>query len=366
MDIYGVPGFGKWQSKKSSGAWEDFPSTLVADIDRAHMTTKHDYTFTLRHQNAGLREGDPCELHYKIDFHSMTQICVEHPERKRSVRQVDCKDVILTPILQTAILNAEKQAYEDCGDKLLALKKRMERLGGSSGAFDQLWQWMAHEAPIIIQVKLGRKGGPGAEDMVDVFMKDVGKRYRNMFELASGAGRGCTDTGSRSSWERRMYGDTYHREVEPGDRPKYGCLNMTNDPQGVPLATQYGSSYLVLKNSLRWRCTFTSRDSARDSSTLATTRQFAKFLADGAEGASDVELQKIWLHDGQTIDEYREVQIHGPVRFDYDVEKLVVDNDLPESVKSKCRRWGQRDGFAVEFLPVHATRKGDSKDGGNM
>lgn len=202
--------------------------------------------------------------------------------------------------------------------------------------------------------------------MVDLLMKDGGKLYRNMFELAAGSGRGSTDRGSRASWERRMYGETYAKEVEPGERPKYGCLNMTNDPKGVPNATQYGSSYFVLKNSLRWRCTFTSSDSSNRRCHLATTRQFAKFLADGAEGASDVELQKIWLHDGQTIEEYREVQIHGPVRFDCDVEKLVVDNDLPESVKSKCRQWGQRDGFAVEFLQVHAHRKDSSKDGGNM
>jgi len=187
-----------------------------------------------------------------------------------------------------------------------------------------------------------------------------------MFELAAGAGRGSTDQGSRASWERRMFGEAFAKEVKSEERPKYGCLNMTNDPQGVPNATQYGSSYLVLKNSLRWRCTFTSRDSAKGSCQLATTRQFAKFLAEGAEGTSDEELLKVWKHDGQSIADYREVQIHGPVRFDCDVEKLVVDDELPESVKSKCRKWGERDGFAVEFLKVHATRKGSSKDGGNM
>merc|ERR1719330_1358659 len=159
-----------------------------------------------------------------------------------------------------------------------------------------------------------------------------------------------------------MFGSEFADHVEPADRPKYGCLNLANDPMGVPNATQYGSSYLVLKTDLRWRCTFTSQDSSAANSQLATSRQCAKFLSE----ASDEELLKIWKHDGQTIEEYREVQIHGPVRFNRDVAKLVVDSDLPESVKSKCRAWARRDGFEVEFQKVHAHRKGGTDDGGPM
>jgi len=263
-------------------------------------------------------------------------------------------------VQQNAIKHAEEQAYRDCGDKVRQLKTKIKSLTGSDAAFDNLWSWMAHHVPIIIQVKLGQKAD--LRYMVDLFMADSEKLYRNMFELAAGAGRGSKDKGARGEWEKRMFGVEYHNKVNNEERPKYGCLNLTDDPKGVPNATQYGTSYLVLKPSVRWRCTFTSRDSCHDASQLATSRQCAKFLAE----CSDAELLKIWRHNGETIADYREVQIHGTVCFSRDVAKLVVDKDLPASVKSKARAWGSRDGFSVEEKEVHATQKSSTSDGGPM
>lgn len=366
-----APGFGTWQSKTQCGEWQEFPATLVRDLDRYYefdfkCHQQNDFTFKLRHANAGLREGDPEELTYRIDFSAMTQVCVENPDRRRSIRRRDL-DVRLTPIQQSAILNLEQHAYEKCGDEILKLRERTKRITGRATAFSELEAWLRHEAPIIIHVKLGEKAD--GRDQVDVYMNDADKQYKNMFEV--GSGRGCTNQGVRKSWERRMFGDTYDKNVKDHERPKYGCLNVTSNPAGVENATQYGCSYLVLKNSVRWRCTLTSRDSDSARAEVATFRQFAKFLKDDHSwGADDSDLLKICKHQGENIKEYREVQIHGPVRFNHDVEKLCVVKSLHPSVKKKCEAWAARDGFKVEYVDGHDSRRGASSrreiDGGNM
>jgi len=50
-------------------------------------------------------------------------------------------------------------------------------------------------------------------------------------------------------------------DAAPFSRCKYGVLNVTNDPQGLRACSQYGSSYLLLRN-VRFRTTFSASDSA--------------------------------------------------------------------------------------------------------
>jgi len=363
----GAPGFGVWQSRTHNGEWEEFPATLVQDVDRYYECDflhghKNEFTFKLSHANAGLRRGDPEELTYRIDFAAMTQVCVERPDRIREIRRRN-PNLNLTEAQQLAILHLERNAYENCGDEMLKLQERVKRITGRATAFKELEQWLKHDAPIIIHVKLGEKRD--GRDQVDLYMNDKDKKYRNMFEVED-SGRGCTDHDRRKGWERRMFGKTYDH-VQNHERPKYGCLNLTGDPNGVPKATQYGASYLVLKNTVRWRCTLTARDSAKESAEVATFRQFAKFLKDDHSwGADDDDLRKICEHQGEKIEDYREVQIHGPVRFNIDIEKLCVVRQTAESVKKKCEEWGQRDGFKVEYIDGHDGRLGYGRDGTNI
>ena len=45
------------------------------------------------------------------------------------------------------------------------------------------------------------------------------------------------------------------------ERVKYGVLNVINDANGVQCCSQYGDSYLQLKD-VRLRCTFAAKDSS--------------------------------------------------------------------------------------------------------
>jgi len=360
-DEKGVPGFGLWQSKPATSDWQDFPTTLVADLDWAYTvyersgkrSDKAEYTFKLSQSNMGLREGDPEELSYTINFSTMKQICVQNPGRERDVRKIKRRDVRLSRSQEVAIHYLEKAAYTDCGAEVRKLKARVEKLTECSEAFDRLWVWMRDAVPILIHLKLGMR--EDGEYQIDRFMRDPKRQYRNLFEV--GEGRGSTDRSVRSAWERRMFGPVYDRMVKVDERPKYGCLNLTDAPSGVEAAIGYGTSYLVLKPSVRWRCTMTSADSAVSNSIVATTRQFAKFMGDNAFGMSDSDLLKVCRHRGEQISKYREVQIHGTVCFDRDVEKLCYDSRLPSAVVDKCREWAARDGFTTEAMTAHASAR---------
>jgi hypothetical protein len=67
----------------------------------------------------------------------------------------------------------------------------------------------------------------------------------------------------------------------------YGTVNFTNDPRGVNSCRGYGNSYLVLKMSVRDRCTLTDQDSSSSCSLIGTF----KFCYHILNKMSDVELK---------------------------------------------------------------------------
>lgn len=54
------------------------------------------------------------------------------------------------------------------------------------------------------------------------------------------------------------------------EKVKYGTINFTNDPAGVNACKSYGNSYLLLKDDVRSRCTFTDMDSSNANSLIGT------------------------------------------------------------------------------------------------
>lgn len=82
--------------------------------------------------------------------------------------------------------------------------------------------------------------------------------YRNQFEtLTSG---GTLNQKVRTNWESRLFNQIYDKS-KPFDRVKYGSLNVVNDPTGIRCCAQYGDSFLLLKQEVRYRTTFAWKDS---------------------------------------------------------------------------------------------------------
>jgi len=204
-------------------------------------------------------------------------------------------------------------------EALPRLKDRMARLGFEAGDLDKTLSWIRDEAPIIIHVDLKAFGDKLASDT----------HYRNQFE--TDVSRGCLSHSTRERWEMDLFGDAYNG-ARPVDRCKYGVLNVTHDPQGIRCCSQYGTSYLLLRN-VRLRTTFAARDSGGiEISQLATVDYYAhvleKYSDDELKAAVEVGTQRVLGRDSSVIRHYKEAQIHGEVRLSENVELIMAHPSL--------------------------------------
>lgn len=346
-------GFGRWQTRPRGGHWQECPAHIAKALETAFSLGLGKARFKLTQRDWGLRAADAAvdERNYEVDFSSMIQICVEAPDRKREVRRLE-QDVELLPSQRQAIAYAENVARSNCGEAAKALKARM-----TASAWNELNQWMRFDCPVIIHTKFG-------QGVIDKYLADT--CYRNFFEV--GTGRGSTNSKSRAGWETRVFGKAFD-DRPAAERPKYGVVNLTNDPKGVASATQYGTSFFVLKHALRWRCTFTSMDSCYAAAQPGTFRQFAKFFEEGSESRlTDADLLKVAQHRGEhfQVDKYKEVQIHGPVRWRGDIQILYADQDLSTEDKAKVERFAKENGFPVRFQQMHKVERFSTHKGGNV
>jgi len=220
---------------------------------------------------------------------------------------------------------------------------RFERLGWNHVTLKLVLRYIRNQAPIIIHVNLDKA--------LHFLVKDT--HYRNQFETNTSGGTLCHST--RRAWENRMFSGIYDSS-SAFDRVKYGVLNIFNDPNGVDCCHYYGDSYMLLRD-VRLRSTFASKDSSnsdvvlssgtskserpRDMECLVVSR--TKILCARTTAVehythvlkdfSDTELQQlVALATGKkqclnsnTIQHYKEMQIHGEVDLSRHVEALVVN-----------------------------------------
>lgn len=156
---------------------------------------------------------------------------------------------------------------------------------------------------------------------MEFFIKDT--HYRSQFETNKSSG--TLSRSSRTQWEDRMF-DKRYSGASDFERVKYGVMNFTNDQKGVSCALGYGRSYLLLKQHLRSRCTVSDKDSCSSDSKIGTLKYpfqvVNKFNTNELKSA--FEAVKGENKSSTVTCTYKEVQIHGPLEFGKDIEKLYV------------------------------------------
>jgi len=220
---------------------------------------------------------------------------------------------------QTAIRHIRQLAKNNHDQNLPELQRKVQKMGYSD---NDLWMTLAYIrelAPIIVHCNLSK--------MMPFMESDT--HYRNQFETASSGG--LLKPEVRERWERDLFGGSYDKA--PGfHRCKYGVLNAMNDYRGVVKCVQYGDSYLVLRDC-RLRCTFSPEDSANlKADRLAVLDYYAHVLNEYSndEIKETIKIAKSGeaavLGDSSKVGimKYKETQIHGEVRFDKHVERLVA------------------------------------------
>lgn len=176
------------------------------------------------------------------------------------------------------------------------------------------------------------------------------RTYRSQFVTGtSNGGLTAYPGGDRWRWENRIFGGAYDHAAA-GDRPVYGALNYRRDAVGG--APRFGSSHFRLTIETVARATFCYPDSSTDPSAFGVANRFSLLELAEADGFD-------------ALDGHIEAQIHGPVRFDRDVEALVLDPSYRgTAVEDMARRlplaieWHPGFRLAVDHLRRHPDYRG--------
>eukprot|EP00929_Paragymnodinium_shiwhaense_P071319 TRINITY_DN36274_c0_g1_i1.p1 TRINITY_DN36274_c0_g1~~TRINITY_DN36274_c0_g1_i1.p1 ORF type:complete len:2107 (+),score=430.46 TRINITY_DN36274_c0_g1_i1:138-6458(+) len=150
---------------------------------------------------------------------------------------------------RSAVAAVRREATKNHDEMLPVVRKRFDDLGYGEQDLQAVLTWVQDLAPVIIHISI---------DTVGPFL-EMDEFYRNQFETQSSKGYIDPGNQTRVEWERDLFGGHYD-DAKPFERCKYGVLNVMNDYMGVRSATQYGDSYLVLKD-VRLRLTFAAEDS---------------------------------------------------------------------------------------------------------
>lgn len=136
--------------------------------------------------------------------------------------------------------------------------------------------------------------------------------YRSQFATGtSNGGLTAYPGGDRWRWESRMFGGVYD-DAPAHLRPVYGALNHRR--RSVGGSPRFGSAHFRLAEETLPRTTFCYPDSHLEPTSFAVADRFdlLDLLERDAEGRDP-------------LDAYVEAQVHGAVRFDAQVEALVLD-----------------------------------------
>lgn len=246
----------------------------------------------------------------------------------------------MVPCQQQAVSFIRRLAKKNHQEALPKLQDRIAKLGLPE---DSLWltlAWIREMAPVLVHVNLDK--------MLQHIEGDT--HYRNQFE--TGTSGGLLKHDVRKKWEKDLFGGKYD-SAQGKDRPKYGVQNVMNDYRGVVRCSQYGDSYMVLKD-VRLRCTFSPEDSANlKADKLAVLDFYAHVLNEYSDPelketvavANSAEAAVLGDSDKVGKMKYKEAQIHGEVAFDRHVERLVAhtrhrNGDMSKRLEAACKKYG--------------------------
>lgn len=180
-------------------------------------------------------------------------------------------------------------------------------------------------AAAIASVRSRAHGGPAPRDLeVDVHLHPErvldGRTvvealvadgvYRSQWETGtSNGGLTAVPGGDRDRWERRLFGGAYD-DAPASARPRYGALNWRR--RAIGGAIRFGSSRLVLAESVRPRITYCFPDSVLEPDDLATDDRFAL-----------LPLAQATTLD--PLDDAIEAHVHGGLDVARDVARIVLD-----------------------------------------
>jgi len=254
------------------------------------------------------------------------------------------------PIVPLEFTPRQVKALKICKRKAKVFSKNVKPnlfekfiiLGYTKEDFDKTIDFVKKHVPIVVHVNLDKT--------LDFIIND--DHLRNRFETNSSGG--SMDIDARSKWEDNLFMSVY-KDADPHERVKYGAVNLNCDPDGVKTAHWYGNSYFVMNEDVKMRASFVYNDSSVMDLHMATFKHFCNILyyipENGLRSIIDVATGK--NVDNKLVDyPYIECQLHGPIRFDRDVDMLVVNNCYQNNkpIIKKLDEFSEKTGVSWTFM----------------
>jgi hypothetical protein len=245
------------------------------------------------------------------------------------------KQKTLSDVSRHALATQVNQAMENHLAAYPALLERVKELGFQEADLQQALTFLDQKAPLTINLppSLNRDG---RAESVFARLKEDG-HYKNLWERGNRPSHPKAPQRAKSYFldkEHRTFAGTYNRALPP-ERPRYGALNVLLAPEGG--AAVYGPAVLILKEEVKDRTTFHSRDS-----------RFTRMENAGARGAmagcllskTDQDLRQLLEIAGGkrshgtygrdshpmafTGSNYIEAHIHGPLDLSEDLAGIAL------------------------------------------
>lgn len=255
------------------------------------------------------------------------------------------------PYLSASQLNALRHIRERANRRRLDGRKKLNgllmRADLVADALVKTMEGLQAHAQVVLHFHPDRLTAKG-RSVAEALLADG--CYRNQYETGISNGSPTAHAGGlRDTLEAALFGGAYHASgVTPGERPKYGALDLFRYADGV--SPRFGSCYFMLHASVSARCTFSYGDSVSQPECVGTLDTIECILValleqietcgatlgmDGltvpalldylAHGLAELPDDPASRRMGRVLDDYIEAQVHGPVTLHADVDRLVAD-----------------------------------------
>ena len=164
---------------------------------------------------------------------------------------------------------------------------------------------------------------------------------KNQFETKTS--HGLLSTSSRNIWESIIAGKKIDANyMDARERPYYGFVGKFNSNRSNNPAAQYGRSYIVYKDSVRKRATYTlGNSSARQGAFAADARSIFNKGRNIKDDRMNLALSRASSILKYQSDAYLETQIWGCADLTKDVEKIILHEKDIQHLRENTALWGK-------------------------
>jgi hypothetical protein len=266
---------------------------------------------------------------FSKNINNNNQCCLSQPVKERSTLRMLYEPHILDDSQLEAVIYISKSASVNSAKAKSRLASKLP-----SEKINFILEYIEHTCPMMIHFNLHK---------LSVMLKD--SHYRNGHEI--GSLYGCCS--NRRQAEERMFSKASNYGTCPDSKlPKYGVLDLYNE--GCPLRSceGYGKGIFILSSDIRNRVTISNGDSLaiRDKTRFGTCDQFAHIL----NSFSEAKLLRILrsakgkgacAYTSRSFG-YKEIQIHGMVKFGRDIVELRIPKDSSEYIEANAEKFANR------------------------